>query len=162
MWMGWNTKQHDKWTNSNYQVQEGWKVVHFKGIRSETMLFLSICPAPSIRVLVWYLIAAHPVNFDAPYETYCTLPHYKQQDKTLCWTRQIHSTFSRSTYLNLWSLVLCMCTTCCNTLVRSQLVSLEFFIDIKSYRSHYSPGIDSASNITEHQEHFLGVKAAGA
>jgi len=58
------------------------------------MLFVSICPAPSIRVLVWNLIAAHLVNFDASYETYCILPHYKYQDKTLCWIRQIHSKFS--------------------------------------------------------------------
>ena len=37
-----------------------------------------------------------------------------------------------------------------------------FFIDIKSLRSHYGPGVDSASNRNEYQEHFLGVKAAGA
>ena len=37
-----------------------------------------------------------------------------------------------------------------------------FFIDIKSFRSHYGPGVDSTSNINEYQEHFLGVKAAGA
>ena len=37
-----------------------------------------------------------------------------------------------------------------------------FFIDIKSFRSHYGLGVDSASNINEYQEHFLGVKAAGA
>ena len=36
-----------------------------------------------------------------------------------------------------------------------------FFIDIKSFRSHYDPGVDSASNRNEYQEHFLGVKAAG-
>ena len=48
------------------------------------------------------------------------------------------------------------------SLVRSQLVSLEFFIDIKSFRSHYGPGVDLASNRNEYQEHFLGVKAAGA
>ena len=30
----------------------------------------------------------------------------------------------------------------------------EFFIDIKSFRSHYGPGVDSASS----QEHFLGGK----
>jgi len=48
------------------------------------------------------------------------------------------------------------------SLVRSQLVSLEFFIDIKSFRSHYGLGVDSASNRNEYQEHFLGVKAAGA
>ena len=37
-----------------------------------------------------------------------------------------------------------------------------FFINVKSFRSHYGPGVDSASNINEYQEHFLGVKAAGA
>jgi len=37
-----------------------------------------------------------------------------------------------------------------------------FFIDIKSFRSHYGPGVDSASNRNEYHEHFLRVKAAGA
>ena len=37
-----------------------------------------------------------------------------------------------------------------------------FFIDIKFFRSHYGPGVDSVSNRNEYQEHFLGVKAAGA
>ena len=48
---------------------------------------------------------------------------------------------------------------CCATnrlLVRSQLVSLEFFIDIKSFRSYYGPEVDSASNTNEYQEYFLG------
>jgi hypothetical protein len=39
---------------------------------------------------------------------------------------------------------------------------LEFFIDIKSFRSHYGPGVDTASNRSEYEEDFLGVKAAGA
>ena len=33
-----------------------------------------------------------------------------------------------------------------------------FFIDIKSLRSHYGPGVDSASNRNEYQEYFLGGK----
>jgi len=37
-----------------------------------------------------------------------------------------------------------------------------FFIDIKSFRSQYGPGVDSASNRNEYQENFLGVKAVGA
>ena len=37
-----------------------------------------------------------------------------------------------------------------------------FFIDIRSFQSHYGPGVDSASNRNEYQEYFLGVKAAGA
>ena len=36
-----------------------------------------------------------------------------------------------------------------------------FYIDIKSFRSNYGPGVDSASNINEYQEYFLGVKAGG-
>ena len=48
------------------------------------------------------------------------------------------------------------------SLVRSQLVSVESFIDIKSFRSHYGPGVDSASNRNENQEYFLEVKAVGA
>jgi len=38
----------------------------------------------------------------------------------------------------------------------------EFFIDVKSFRSYYGAGVDSACNRNEYQEHFLGVKAAGA
>ena len=37
-----------------------------------------------------------------------------------------------------------------------------FFIDIKSFRSHYGPAVDSVSDRNENQEYFLGVKAAGA
>jgi len=48
---------------------------------------------------------------------------------------------------------------CCAT---NRMVSVDFFIDIKSFRSHYGPGVDSASNRNEYQVYFLGVKAAGA
>ena len=34
----------------------------------------------------------------------------------------------------------------------------EFFIDIKSFRSQYGTGVDSASNRNEYHEHFLGGK----
>jgi len=37
-----------------------------------------------------------------------------------------------------------------------------FSIDIKSFPSHYGPGIDPTSNRNEYQEHSLVVKAAGA
>ena len=46
------------------------------------------------------------------------------------------------------------------SLVRSQLVSLKYFIDINTFRSLYGPGVDSASNRSEYQEHFPGVKTA--
>jgi len=38
--------------------------------------------------------------------------------------------------------------------VRSKLESLEIFIEIKTYRPHYGPGVDSASNRNEYQEHY--------
>ena len=37
-----------------------------------------------------------------------------------------------------------------------------YFIDIKSFWSHYGPGVDSASNRNEYQEYFLEVNEAGA
>ena len=33
-----------------------------------------------------------------------------------------------------------------------------FFINIKSFRSHYGPGVDTASNRNEYREYFLGGK----
>jgi hypothetical protein len=36
-----------------------------------------------------------------------------------------------------------------------------FFSDI-SFRPHNGPGVDSVPSENEYQEHFLGVKAAGA
>ena len=39
---------------------------------------------------------------------------------------------------------------------------IGLFIDLKSFRSQYGPEVDSASNRNEYQEHFLGVRAAGA
>jgi len=57
-----------------------------------------------------------------------------------------------------------MAETCCiecNKRIfahKCSLVPLEFFIDIKSFRSRYGPGFDSASNRNEYQEHFLGGK----
>jgi len=36
-----------------------------------------------------------------------------------------------------------------------------FFVEIISFRSHYGPEVDSASNRNEYQEYFLGVKVAG-
>ena len=41
------------------------------------------------------------------------------------------------------------------------MMSYECFIDIKSFRSHYGPGVDSASNRNEYREYFVGVKAVG-
>jgi len=55
---------------------------------------------------------------------------------------------------------------CCATnrkVARSIPVGVSgFFIDVKSFRSHYGSGVESASNRNEYQEYFLGVKVAGA
>ena len=36
------------------------------------------------------------------------------------------------------------------------------FLVTLSFRSHYDPGVDPASNRNEYQVYFLGVKVAGA
>jgi hypothetical protein len=41
---------------------------------------------------------------------------------------------------------------------KSQLVSLEFFIDIIYVRPHYGPGVESSSNRNECQGYFLEGK----
>ena len=45
---------------------------------------------------------------------------------------------------------------CCTT-IRKVAVS-EFFNDIKSFRSHFGPEVDSVSNRNEYQEYFLGQR----
>ena len=74
--------------------------------------------------------------------------------KKLC-----HTTLSKGTAVAQW---LRCCAT--NQKVAGSIPAgvSGFFIDIKSFQSHYGPGIESASNRNEYQEYFLGVKAAGA
>ena len=55
--------------------------------------------------------------------------------------------------------------TCIGVVGRPQdrfpVVSLDFSVTY-SFRLHHGPGVDSAPSKNEYQEHFLGVKAAGA
>jgi len=79
--------------------------------------------------------------------------------------RLLHSTVSILFSLRTGSAV-AQWLRCCAT-IRKVAGSIPdgvsgFFIGIKSFRSHYGPGVDSASNRNEYQEYFLGVKAAGA
>ena len=53
------------------------------------------------------------------------------------------------------------CATTGRSLVRFQMASLEFFIDIILPFALW-PWVESASNRNEYQEYFMGVKAAGA
>ena len=68
--------------------------------------------------------------------------------------------------INMWGFAVAQWFWCCATnrkVTGSIPVGVTgFFIDIKSFRSHYGPGVDSASNRNEYQEYFLGVNAAGA
>jgi len=48
---------------------------------------------------------------------------------------------------------------CCPTIRK---IAGSIPADIKSFCSHYGPGVDSASNRNEYQEYFLGVKSARA
>jgi len=58
----------------------------------------------------------------------------------------------------------CVPVLCCKSESRWFEISWcqWIFVDIKSFRSHYGPWVDSASNRNEYQKYFLGVKAAGA
>ena len=82
----------------------------------------------------------------------------------VCFPCCIHRNFVTTT--TLYSTVVAQWLRCCAT-NRKVAGSIPagvsgFFIDIKSFRSQYGPGIDSASNRNEYQEYFLGVKAASA
>ena len=70
--------------------------------------------------------------------------------------------FTVSTYFY-WGTAVAQWLRCCAT-TRKVAGSIPagvsgFFIDIKSFRSHYGPGVDSASNRNEYREYFLGVKS---
>ena len=79
--------------------------------------------------------------------------------------RHADSIFS-AWYCHLWGTAVAQCLRCCATNRNvAGLISdgvSGFFIDIKSFRSHYCPGVDSTSNRNEYQENFLGLKVAGA
>ena len=51
---------------------------------------------------------------------------------------------------------------CCATSRKSAGSIPVGVVDIKSFRSQYGPGVDSASNRNDYQEHYLRVKVAGA
>ena len=48
------------------------------------------------------------------------------------------------------------------TEIFNQITEIQKFTSEMNSRSHYGPGLNSASNRNEHQEYFLGVKAADA
>ena len=54
------------------------------------------------------------------------------------------------------------CTTNRKVVGSNQAGVSGFFVDIKSFRSYYEPGVDPASNRNEYREFFFGVKVAGA
>ena len=60
----------------------------------------------------------------------------------------------------LWGTAVAQWLRCCAT-NRKVVGSIPASV-IKSFRSHYGPGVDSVSNKNEYQEYFPGVKAAGA
>ena len=69
-------------------------------------------------------------------------------------------------YMYIWGTAVPQWLRCCvtNLKVAGSIPAgvIGFFIDIKSFRSHYGPGADSVSNRNEYREYFVGVKAAGA
>ena len=69
------------------------------------------------------------------------------------YTKTVYVRFLWSTVYSLHNIRLETAVLCYNSEGRRfELVSLEFFIDVKSFRSHYGPGVDSVSNRNEYQE----------
>ena len=80
------------------------------------------------------------------------------------WSHGTTCSFKNSWFY--WNLAVAQWLRCCAT-IRKVAGSIPaavsgFFIDIKSFRSHYGPGVDSTSNRNEYQEYFVGLKAAVA
>ena len=67
------------------------------------------------------------------------------------------------THTHIWGTAVAQWLKCCatNRKVAGPIPAgvSGFFIDIKSFRSHYGLGVDSASNRNEYREHFLGIKS---
>jgi len=92
--------------------------------------------------------------------------------KTVCCYVAINNGFYSNYVINyerydiyMWTVVaqwLRRCATNWKVAGSIPAVVTGFFIDIKSFRLHYGPGVNSASNRNEYRKHFLGVKAAGA
>ena len=81
----------------------------------------------------------------------------------LAWVKQLVNICNFD--LSVWGAVVAQWLRCCATSQVAGSISADvsgFFIDIKSFRSHYGPGVDSACNRNEYQEYFLRVKAADA
>jgi len=138
------------------------------------MFYLVMCKVTTVRVNLFYIV--HSVhNWEQFHDTKPTkytnlFPRYLNYSITLnistCFDPQ--ETFIREltkiiqhkeTAVEQW---LRCCATNWKVAGSIPACVIEIFIDIKSFRSHYGPGVDSASNSNEYQEHFLGVKAAGA
>jgi hypothetical protein len=103
--------------------------------------------------------------------TPCLLRCHVSRLVHLYWDFQVGEVVSCETLCVWWIVSSCiMCTGGggggprwpSGSLFGSQLVSLEFFIDIKSFWSRYGPRVETASNRNEYQEHFVRVKTADA
>ena len=90
-----------------------------------------------------------------PWENWYSKSTFLLSGTALLWPHYPELLFLQGTAVAQW-------LRCCAT-KRKVAGSIPFaVIDIKFFRSHYGPGAHSASNRNEYQEHFLGVKEAGA
>jgi hypothetical protein len=99
--------------------------------------------------LLWTLVLAM-------YADICTSFH-----PVLSITHSSNYTWNSNRLLSYMGTAVAQWLRCCAT-NRKVFGSIQavtgFFIDIKSFRSHYGPGVDSASNRNEYQQYFLGGK----
>jgi len=121
---------------------------------------LAVNSSPPITTICFHTLCMGPKDIDTYCEHYCSVAS-KYCVSISC----VENPLSGSTCLERGTVVV-QWLGCCST-NRKVTGSIPagvsgFFIGIKSFRLHYGPGVDSASNRNVYQEYILGVKAAGA
>ena len=91
-------------------------------------------------------------NFLSLHRAFCNLFNYTHQHMHIYYVQHI---LYYGTAVAQW---LRCCATSRKAAGSIPASVIAFFIDIKFFRSHYGPGVDSASNRNEYQEYFLGVR----
>jgi len=90
--------------------------------------------------------------------------NYQGESSSLCWLTKGEQLYKGTAVCTVTAVAQWLRCSATNREVAGSIPAgvRGFFIDIKSFQSHLGPGVDLASNRNVYQEHFLGLKAAGA
>jgi hypothetical protein len=94
---------------------------------------------------------------DVEYSVQCDVCNFRGED--LFYPDDGESMFLRNVYIYIYKGTAQWLRCCATNWKVAGSIPAEV---IKFFQSHYGPEVDSSSNRTEYQEHFLGVKLACA